>query len=86
MVKTAYSSELGTFLAERYIPAAVDKEKYTIVCINGLTVASCTMLVGADIYNLSYWMVIYIPYNSSTRGSTETDKARIMESLDEMMK
>lgn len=84
MVKTAYSSELGTFLAERYVPIDISGENYAVLCVNALKIESATMFVGADVYNLSYWMVAYMPYtHSGTRaGINHSD---IMKSLNELM-
>lgn len=84
MVKTAYSSELGTFLGERYVPFSIDEENYTILCVNGLTLDTATMLIGASVYNSSYWMVTYIPYTQS-RSIGTVDYSEIMKSIDELM-
>jgi hypothetical protein len=65
VVKTSYSSNLGTFLVERYLPVDIDN----LIFVNALKPEDATMLIGADLYNLSYWLVVYAPYNSTTRSS-----------------
>ncbi|MGM1055440.1 MAG: hypothetical protein ACQEWG_06100 [Bacteroidota bacterium] len=65
MVKTAYSSNLGTFLVERYL--TVDRDN--LIFVNALEPENATMLIGADLYNLSYWLVVYVPYSSTTMSS-----------------
>lgn len=68
MVKTAYSSELGSFMAERYATVSYDDDSYTILMANGLNKNTITMLIGAKIYDTSYWMVTYFPYTPSKSG------------------
>ena len=68
MVKTQFSSSLGTFLSERYLP--IDSENF--IFINSLELENTTMLIGADLYNLSYWRVLYAPYSSSTKSSEKS--------------
>ena len=77
LVKTAYSRELADFLVERYFPADINN----LIFLNGLTIETATMGVGARIYNTSMWMVIYIPNNSSRseKSSIDADFARIYE-------
>ena len=55
MVKFEYFSELAAFLSERYFCASVDD----LVFFNGVTTESATFSITADLYNLSYWMVVY---------------------------
>lgn len=84
MVKTAYSSELGDFLVERYASIGVDDEDFTVFLVNGLNKDTITMAVGASLYNLSYWMVMYFPF-TVTRGDTETDHEEVRSAIDELM-
>lgn len=84
MVKTAYSSELGTFLVERYVPISIDGEEYAILCVNALTPETVTMLVGADVYSLSYWMVMHMP-NTDSKAKVAVSRPDIMKSIDELM-
>ncbi len=84
MVKTSYSSQLGDFLSERYVLGGVDADEYLLAYLNGLDRNSATMLIGAQVYNLSYWMVMYLPYPiPNTRSAT--NHSDIMKSIDEIM-
>lgn len=65
LVSTVYSSDLGTFLSERYLPA--DPEN--LIFINALEESRTTMLVAAELYDQDYWMVLYIPYSSSAKDT-----------------
>ena len=62
MVLSAYSSELSTFIRERY--AYVTMSGGSPIFINSLTAAGATLLVGYEYYNTNYWMVTYLPYSS----------------------
>lgn len=65
-VKTAYSSDLGAFLAERYMLA----DKGNRIFINSTDPKKATMLIGASLQNTSYWLVVYGPYTSKSNTST----------------
>jgi len=65
MVSTVYSSELGTFLAERYV--TVDLKK--LIFANGLTQETTTMGIQAQLYNTSYWMVLYAYVSGNSKSS-----------------
>lgn len=84
LVKTAYSGELGTFLAERYVPFDIYGENYAIACVNGLDRETITMAVAADLYNLSYWMVMYMPL-SLTDTRAAVNRSDIMKSIEALM-
>ena len=64
-VKTSYSSSLGTFLAERYLPIDIDE----LLFVNALEPDEATMAVKADLYNLSYWLVLYAPVSLTTKSN-----------------
>ena len=66
IVKTAYSSELGTFLSERYF--FVGYSDGLSAYMNALTTSSATMLVGSELYNISYWMTLYMLYDGNKNG------------------
>lgn len=55
LVKTAYSSSLASFLVERYKVLDVDNSLF----INGLTIDDASMTIGMELFDLSYWSVIY---------------------------
>lgn len=67
MVKSFYSSTLADFLTERYL--IVGEEDGVFLFLNGLDTTSATMVIGLELYNISYWMVMYIPNTSSTKSS-----------------
>ncbi len=67
MVKSFYSSTLADFLTERYL--IVGEEDGVFLFLNGLDTTSATMVIGLELYNISYWMVKYIPNTSSTKSS-----------------
>jgi hypothetical protein len=67
MVKSMYSSILADFLLERYL--AVSENDGLFMFINGLNTNTATMAIGLQLYNTSYWMVMYIPNNSSAKSS-----------------
>ncbi|WP_165042378.1 Ig-like domain-containing protein [Dysgonomonas sp. ZJ709] len=84
MVKTAYSSELGTFLGERYVYGTSIEEDYTLIFINNLKLENATMMIGASLYNTSYWMTIYTTYTHQKSSSAK--QATMLQSINELMK
>ncbi len=76
IVKSSYTSELSDFLGERYDYVGYSNEIF--VYRNALTNAETTMVVGMQLYNVNYWMVVYAPYDSK-------DNLNIA-SFDELMK
>jgi len=83
MVKTAFSSELGTYLGERYLPIA--SQDYTIFFINSTSFDTATMAVGAEVYNLSYWMVLYFPYsNKKSTLENQNDRKEIRKLMEQL--
>ncbi len=87
LVKTSYSSQLGDFLAERYVAAIVDPdEEVFLFLLNALDPYDATMSIGVSIYNLSYFMVLYAPVSSTTtRSRSAVEHAEIMKSMNEIM-
>ncbi len=85
MVKTAYTEQLSDFLSERYVLGGVDADEYLLAYVNGLDPNSTTMLIGAQVYNLSYWMVIYLPYSATSRSGYTANHSDIMKSIEELM-
>ncbi len=65
MVNTGYSSTLADFLMERYLVAGIDNDVYYF--INGLSIASATTAIMLELYNVSYWMVLYVPNTASSK-------------------
>lgn len=68
MVKTAYTSELVDFFTERYQPVSVDG--YDFYFTDGYTAQTISTAVCLSLYkyNTDFWMVLYMPYGSSSRS------------------
>lgn len=81
MVSSAYSSTLANFLTERYLIASYDDDTYLF--INGLSTTTATMVIGLELYNISYWMVMYIP-NTSTTKSSKIESISVSNDFDEL--
>ena len=58
-VKTAYSSELGSYMSERYMFAM--EEDGAFLFVNGLSAGTSTMAVALTLYDINYWFAIYMP-------------------------
>lgn len=73
MVNTDYTSEMADFLVERYQPVYVDG--YDFYFTNGYTAQSISTAVCVSLYknNKNYWLVVYMPFESSTRSLDELD-------------
>jgi len=69
MVRSAYSSELGSYIAERY--QFVGEQDGIIVSADALEPSKMEMAVAVSLYDLNYWMVMYMPYSSSGLKSSE---------------
>lgn len=63
LVKSNLSSEMSTYLAERYLPIDISSETYTILFVNGISSETITTVIGSRLLNLSYWMIVYLPYS-----------------------
>lgn len=68
MVNSFYSSTLAEFLSERYLPVA--EEDGVFLFINGLNTTTATMGIVLQLYDISYWMVGYVPNTSISTKST----------------
>lgn len=78
IIKTAYTSELSTYLGERYVYGTSIEEDYTLLFVNALKLEDVTMMIGASLYNTSYWMAIYMPYSNK---NTRVQKANEMDEV-----
>jgi len=85
LINSNYSSQLGSFMAERYLLVSVDAEEYSIYFINALTLQKATTLVGLDLYNLSYWMAAYIRNESYTKGGMAVRNDDISKKISEIV-
>lgn len=73
LVKTTYTDQLVDHLMQRYMPLTVDTEKYDVYFINDETLSKASMAVVASLYDTSYWMVVYMPNTSNTRGNMDKE-------------
>lgn len=62
MVSTAYSSVMGEFLAEKYVPIGVDTEDLNVYYVS----KDLDIFVTAHIYSASYVLIMYLPYDKSS--------------------
>ena len=67
LVKSSYSSTLADFLLERYL--IVSEKDGLFLFLNGLNLDTATMAVTLQLYDSSYWQVMYL---SSTPSSTRS--------------
>lgn len=67
MVKSSYSTTLADFLLERYL--IVSERDGIYMFLNELNTTTATMAIGLQLYDITYWMVKYIPINSTTKSS-----------------
>lgn len=81
MVKSRYSSDLGSFLAERYPLISSDD---AILLMDALEFDDATTIISADLYNLSYWMVMY--FAPAVGRSSEADIKNQFNELFNQMK
>jgi hypothetical protein len=74
MVKTMYSSTLADFLLERYL--AVSERDGLFLFINDLNITSATMAIVLDLYDTSYWQVMYMPNTSTSTKSVSLKSSK----------
>jgi hypothetical protein len=75
MVKSICSSELGTFLGERYVFVSSSNDAFLF--INKLSASAATMMICSELYDINYWMVMYAPYNSKDTSDFSAMKTLI---------
>ena len=81
LVKSSYSSTLANFLIERYLVVSMENDTY--IFINGLNSTKATTIIGLELYNLSYWMVMYFPNTSATK-SPNLNNVTLRRNINEM--
>ena len=64
MVKSIYSSLLTDFLLERYQP--VTESGGAMMFVNEYEPNKVTKSIALSLYNINYWMVMYLPYNTKS--------------------
>ncbi|MHC1689825.1 MAG: Ig-like domain-containing protein [Bacteroidales bacterium] len=86
LINSNYSSQLGSFMAERYLPVSIDADEYSIYLINALSLQKATTIVGLKLYNISYWMAAYIRNDSYTKGGMSVRNDNISKKINEIVK
>ena len=79
IVPTLYNSILSDFLGERYM--FIGTQDYTLIFVNGLTIKTATMVIGAKLYNTDYWAVLYAPISESKNITPNTDMLNQLNSI-----
>ena len=80
VTNSLYVDNLTDFLLERYEPATISEEDYTVLYINALTTEKATMLIGEQIYSPTIINVFYMPYtHSGSRSVTNRDNEEIKQ-------
>jgi hypothetical protein len=88
LVKSFYSSTLADFFLERYLIVSAEEDG-VFLFINDLNPTTATMGIGLQLYNISYWIVIYMPMpNISTstksallKSSKNTTETNVFDEL-----
>lgn len=73
VVKTSYTDELVEHLSQRFKPATVDIENYRLYFIDAETISETETAVVAQLYNTSYWLVMYSEYTSTRSVTNNTE-------------
>lgn len=73
VVKTSYTDELVEHLSQRFKPATVDIENYRLYFIDAETISETEIAVVAQLYNTSYWLVMYSEYTSTRSVTNNTE-------------
>ncbi len=69
VVSTLYTEYMLEHLSDRYEPAYADSDELTAVFINAETLEQTSTTITTTYYNSSYWMVVYMPFNKSSRST-----------------
>ncbi len=75
LANSLYTEDLADYLLERYIPVSIAD----LIFVNGLTPEETSMLVKLELFNTSYWMVVYASYTGSGTRSEADDVISIDE-------
>lgn len=74
IVSTLYTETMLEHLSDRYKPAYANSQELTAIFINAETLEQASTAVMTNYYNSSYWMVVYMPYDKSSRSSIAQTK------------
>ena len=70
VLSTAYTTELGKYIAERYVVVSVSP----VLALG----TSKTFAVGTSLESTSYWAVLYFPYDSTKSASIKSHTTSIL--------
>jgi hypothetical protein len=84
LVDSDYSSQLGSFMAERYLLASVNSSEYTIYFINALTMLKASTIVGLKLYNINYWMAGYVRNDSYSKSGIFIENSGLLDKLNKL--
>jgi hypothetical protein len=84
-VKTMYTSTLSDFLSERYL-YLTETDSGILLFSNGLNPASSTMMIGLDLADTSYWLVMYYPLSTEDTSLRSSKNISEKNTFDELLK
>lgn len=79
-VKTTYTEEMVEHLVQRYVPVELDVENYHAYFVSPTPSGEVEMYVLNQLYNTSYWLVMYAKSSSSTTRSA-SEQAELFEKM-----
>ncbi len=82
IVKLTYSEELVDHLVQRYVPVSLDSESGAATFVEPLPSGERKTAVEVQVYNTSYWLVMYLNSSSSTTRSA-SEQAELFEKMKE---
>lgn len=81
-VKTTYTEEMVEHLIQRYVPVELDIENNHAYFVSPTSSGEIEMYVLNQLYNTSYWLVMYAKSSSSTTRSA-SEQAELFEKMKE---
>lgn len=79
-VKTTYTEEMVEHLIQRYVPVELDIENNHAYFVSPTPSGEIEMYVLNQLYNTSYWLVMYAKSSSSTTRSS-SEQAELFEKM-----
>lgn len=73
------------FLTERYIMAP-GNENILAVGLNGLDEKTITRSVGLSLFELDYWMILYMPYSKSSKSALMSGSMQLRNSMNSSLR
>jgi hypothetical protein len=82
IIDSKYSSEIGEFLAERYLMIPYDLGDYTIGGFDAYKLEDANTVTAIKVYSTKYLMVAYMPQDkNSTKSTSFMDNNKSIETL-----